>query len=71
MTSRKPARAAISLAMAFLVRLAECREHLKGAAEQLRESRDDEEASRIAQETIDFLTRWLKKLSGHGRDRPL
>jgi hypothetical protein len=43
-----------------LARLAGCREQLKQAAEQLRESREDKDASRIAQETIDFLTHWLK-----------
>jgi hypothetical protein len=42
--------------MELLARLAACREQLKEAAEQLRESSDDKEASRIAQETIDFLT---------------
>ncbi len=46
--------------MELLARLAACREQLKEAAEQLRESSDDKEASRIAQETIDFLTHWLK-----------
>jgi hypothetical protein len=51
---------AISLAMVLLARLAACREQLKQAAEQLRESRDDKNASRIAHETIDFLTHWLK-----------
>jgi hypothetical protein len=61
MPSRKPDRSlATSLAMALLARLATCREQLREAAEQLRESRDDKEASRIAQETIDFLTHWLK-----------
>ena len=61
MPSRKPDRSLVtSLAMALLARLGACREQLKEAAEQLRESRDDKEASRIAQETIDFLTHWLK-----------
>ena len=32
----------------------------KEAAEQLRQSRDDKDASRIAQETIDFFTPWFK-----------
>jgi hypothetical protein len=59
MPSRKPSPAT-SLAMALLARLATCREQLKEAADQLRESRDDEDASRIAQDTIDFLTHWLK-----------
>jgi hypothetical protein len=61
MSSRKrDPSLAISLAMALLARLAACREQLKEAAEQLRHSRDDKDASRIAQETIDFLTHWLK-----------
>ena len=61
MPSRKPFPSpAPSLAMALLTRLAACREQLKQAAEQLRESRDDKDASRIAQETIDFLTHWFK-----------
>jgi len=46
--------------MALLARLAACREQLTQAAEQLRESPDDKDASHIAQETIDFLTHWLK-----------
>jgi hypothetical protein len=46
--------------MALLVRLAACREQLKEAAEQFRQARDDKDASRIAEETIDFLTHWLK-----------
>jgi hypothetical protein len=46
--------------MELLARLATCREQLKVAAEQLRQSPDDNDASRIAQETIDFLTHWLK-----------
>jgi hypothetical protein len=61
MSIRKPHPSpTTSLAMALLARLAACREQLKQAAEQLRESRDDKDASRIAQETIDFLTHWLK-----------
>jgi hypothetical protein len=61
MPSRKPDRSlATSRAMALLARLGTCREKLREAAEQLRGSRDDKEASRIAQETIDFLTHWLK-----------
>jgi hypothetical protein len=64
MSSRKPVPwPAPSLAMALLVRLAACREYLKEADEQIRESRDDEEASRIARETIDFLTHWLKSFA--------
>jgi hypothetical protein len=59
MPSCKPAPA-ISRAMALLMQLAACREHLKEAAEQLRQSPDDKDASRIAQETIDFLTHWVK-----------
>jgi hypothetical protein len=43
-----------------LERLGTCREQLKEAAEQLRQSPDDKDASRIALETIDFLTQWLK-----------
>jgi hypothetical protein len=42
MTSRKPAPAAISLALALLERLAVCRDQLKMAADQLRESCDDD-----------------------------
>ena len=57
MPSRNPLPA--SLAMELLTRLALCREQLRRAAERLRESRDDEDASRIAQETIAFLTQWL------------
>ena len=49
-----------SLAIELLTRLATCREQLRIAAEQLRQSRADEDASRIAQETVDFLTRWIK-----------
>jgi hypothetical protein len=60
MTSRKPAPAAISLALALLERLAVCRDQLKMAADQLRESCDDEDASLVAQETVDFLVQWLK-----------
>ena len=61
MPSRKPDRSlATSPAMALLERLAVCRDQLKMTAEQLRESRDDKEASRTAQETIDFLMHWLK-----------
>ena len=59
-----------SLAMALLARLAACREQLKQTAEQLREARDDKDASRIAQETIDFLTHWLKSF-GHCRPSSL
>ena len=61
MSSRKPGHSpSLSLAMKFLARLATCREQLKAAAEQLRQSPDDNDASRIAQETIDFLTQWIK-----------
>ncbi len=61
MPSRKPDRSmATSLAMALLARLGACREQLKVAAEQLRQSPDDEDASRIAEETVDFLTHWIK-----------
>jgi hypothetical protein len=59
MPSRKPA-SATSLAIALLECLATCREQLKIAAEQLRQSPDENDASRIAQETIDFLTQWIK-----------
>jgi hypothetical protein len=59
MSSRKSALPT-SLAMELLTRLAACRERLKLAAEQLRQSPDDKDASRIAQETIDFLTQWIK-----------
>jgi hypothetical protein len=59
MPSRKPA-SATSLAIALLERLGTCREQLKQAAEHLRQSPDDKDASRIALETIDFLTQWIK-----------
>jgi hypothetical protein len=49
-----------SLAMELLARLATCRERLKKTAEQFRQSPDDNDASRIAQETVDFLTHWIK-----------
>ncbi len=58
MSSRSPLPG--SLAIELLTRLATCREQLRVAAEQLRESRADEGASRIAQETVDFLTQWIK-----------
>ena len=58
MTGRNPLPA--SLAMELLARLATCREQLRVIAEQLRQSPDDNDASRIAQETIDFLTQWIK-----------
>jgi hypothetical protein len=58
MPSRNPLPA--SLAMELLTRLALCREQLRRAAERLRESRDDDDASCIARETIDFLAQWLK-----------
>ena len=48
MSSRKPVPSpAPSLAMALLARLGTCREQLKEAAEQLRQSRDDKDASRM------------------------
>jgi hypothetical protein len=53
-----------SLALELLVRLAACREQLKEAAEQLRQSLDDEDASRIAQETTYFLTHWIESFQG-------
>jgi hypothetical protein len=59
MSSRKAALPR-SLAMDLLTRLAACREQLKLVAEQFRQSPDDQDASRIAQETIDFLTQWIK-----------
>ena len=59
MSSRKSALPT-SLAMERLTCLAPCGERLKLAAEQLRQLPDDKDASRIAQETIDFLTRWIK-----------
>jgi len=46
--------------MELLARLATRREQLRVIAEQLRQSPDDNDASRIAQETIDFLTPWIK-----------
>ena len=58
MTGRNPLPA--SLAMELLARLATRREQLRVIAEQLRQSPDDNDASRIAQETIDFLTPWIK-----------
>ena len=48
-----------SLAIELLTRLATCRDQLRDAAEQLRQSPDDSDASRIAQETIDFLMQWI------------
>jgi hypothetical protein len=68
MSSHKPSPAP-SLATVLLARLAVCREQLRDAAEQFRESRDDEDASRIAQETIDFLGRWIKSFQVTA-DRP-
>jgi hypothetical protein len=49
-----------SLAIELLTRLATCREQLRIAAEQLRQSRADEDAARIAGETVDFLTQWIE-----------
>ena len=67
MSSRKLVSSpAPSLAMALLARLAACREQLKEAAEQFRQARDDKDASRIAEETIDFLTQ-AQGLSDRGR----
>lgn len=59
MSSRKSALPT-SPAMELLTRLAPCRERLKLAAEQLRQSPDDRDASRIAQETVDLFMQWLK-----------
>lgn len=69
MPGRKPSPA-LSVAMALLTRLATCRERLREAAEQLRQSRDDKDSSRTAEETIDFLMHWLSdfQVAGH---RPL
>jgi hypothetical protein len=58
MPGRKPSPA-LSLAMALLARLAICRERLREATEQLRQPRDDNDSSRIAEETIDLLIHWL------------
>jgi hypothetical protein len=58
MPGRKPSPA-LSPAMALLARIATCREQLREATEQLRQSRDDKDSSRIAEETIDFLMHWL------------
>jgi hypothetical protein len=59
MTSRQPSLPS-SLAIALLERLGTCREKLKETAEQLRQLPDDRDASRIAQETVDFLAHWIK-----------
>jgi hypothetical protein len=56
--------------MALLARLGACREQLKQAAAQLRELGDDKDASRIARETIDFLTHWIESFQVTAR-RPL
>ena len=53
MSSRSPLPG--SLAIELLTRLATCRDQLKDATEQLRQSHDDKDAFRTAQETIDFL----------------
>ena len=58
-----------SLGMELLTCLASCRERLKLAAEQLRQSSDDQDASRIAQETIDFLMGWIKTFQIKGDRR--
>jgi hypothetical protein len=67
-SSRKSALP-ISLAMEMLTCLAPCRERLKEAAEQLRQSPDDEDASRVAQETTDYLTHWIKSFQVTARCR--
>ena len=71
MSSRKSALP-ISLAMELLRCLAPCRERLKLAAEQLRQSPEDKDSSRVAQETIDFLVQWLKsfQITAGSRLRP-
>jgi hypothetical protein len=67
MTSRKPAPAAISLALALLERLAVCRDQLKMAADQLRESCDDD--GRFARRAGNgrFPRAVAQELSDHGR----
>jgi broad specificity phosphatase PhoE len=58
--------------LSFNARLAKCREQLRRAAERLRESRDDDDASFtscIARETIDFLAQRLKTFQ-IAADRP-
>ena len=61
MSNCKPSPSpSLSLAMKLLACLATCRDQLKEAAEQLRQSPDDNDASCIAQETIDFLAQWIK-----------
>jgi len=66
MSSRKPVFSrkpdplpAIPLAMLLLGRVEERIEQLKESADQLGQSRDNKDASRVAQETIDFLKHWL------------
>jgi Amidase len=60
MSSRKPdPLPAIPLAMLLLGRVEECIEQLKESADQLGQSRDNKDASRVARETIDFLKHWL------------
>lgn len=61
---------ALSRAMALLARLATRRERLREVAEQFRQSRDDKDSSRIAEETIAFLMHWLSDFQVAGR-RPL
>lgn len=56
--------------MALLARLATRRERLREVAEQFRQSRDDKDSSRIAEETIAFLMHWLSDFQVAGR-RPL
>jgi hypothetical protein len=46
--------------MSPLARLAARREQLREAAEQLSRSHDHMDASHIARETVDYLTRWIK-----------
>jgi hypothetical protein len=59
-SSRKPdPLPAIPLVMLLLGRVEECIEQLKESADQLGQSRDNKDASRVAQETIDFLKHWL------------
>jgi hypothetical protein len=59
-SSRKPdPLPTIPLAMLLLGRVEECIEQLKESADQLGQSRDNKDASRGAEETIDFLKHWL------------
>jgi hypothetical protein len=45
--------------MLLLGRVEECIEQLKETADQLGQSRDNKDASRVARETIDLLKHWL------------